>query len=68
MYRCGMVYVDPGEIKWLPYVRSWVQKLNETVFNDELKEFIIILFEYSVENGLIYVVKRCEQGIHQVSL
>lgn len=63
-----MVYVDPGEIKWLPYVRSWIQKLNETVFNDELKEFIVAMFEHSVENGFTFVAKRCEQGIYQVSL
>ena len=25
--RCGMVYIDPEDLKWLPYVRSWLQRL-----------------------------------------
>ena len=23
--RCGMVYVDPGELKWKPYIQTWVE-------------------------------------------
>ena len=22
--RCGMVYVDPGELRWRPYVQTWM--------------------------------------------
>ena len=22
--RCGMVYVDPGELKWRPYMLTWL--------------------------------------------
>uniref|UniRef100_A0A4X2MA56 Dynein heavy chain hydrolytic ATP-binding dynein motor region domain-containing protein n=1 Tax=Vombatus ursinus TaxID=29139 RepID=A0A4X2MA56_VOMUR len=29
--RCGMVYVDPEELKWLPYVLTW-----KTTFSDKV--------------------------------
>lgn len=27
--RCGMVYIDPEELKWLPYVKTWMAGLHE---------------------------------------
>ena len=24
--RCGMVYMDPSELGWRPYVKSWMQR------------------------------------------
>uniref|UniRef100_A0A4W6E6H0 Dynein axonemal heavy chain 6 n=1 Tax=Lates calcarifer TaxID=8187 RepID=A0A4W6E6H0_LATCA len=24
--RCGMVYIDPDELKWMPYVQTWISK------------------------------------------
>ncbi len=29
--RCGMVYVDPDELKWMPYVRTWISGLGAKV-------------------------------------
>ena len=26
-FRCGMVYVDPGQLGWKPYVTSWMQRV-----------------------------------------
>ncbi|XP_023013028.2 dynein heavy chain at 16F isoform X2 [Leptinotarsa decemlineata] len=66
--RCGMVYVDSEELKWLPYVKSWVAKLNENLLNQEMKEFMITLFEHAVENGFIFLKKHCSYSIHQVEV
>ncbi len=27
--RCGMVYVDPGQLKWMPYVKTWLDTLSD---------------------------------------
>lgn len=29
--RCGMVYVDPDELKWNPYVQTWISGLGAKV-------------------------------------
>lgn len=29
--RCGMVYVDPDELKWKPYVQTWISGLRAKV-------------------------------------
>lgn len=29
--RCGMVYVDPDELKWMPYVQTWMSGLGAKV-------------------------------------
>ncbi|KAG5888365.1 hypothetical protein JTB14_033502 [Gonioctena quinquepunctata] len=66
--RCGMVYVDSEELKWLPYVRSWIAKINENILSNEMKEFLTSLFEHAVENGFIFIKKNCTYSIHQVEI
>uniref|UniRef100_A0A670K2Q2 Dynein axonemal heavy chain 6 n=1 Tax=Podarcis muralis TaxID=64176 RepID=A0A670K2Q2_PODMU len=29
--RCGMVYIDPEELKWIPYVKTWMAGLEDRV-------------------------------------
>lgn len=36
--RCGMVYMDPNELGWRPYVKSWMQRTC-TKMKDETKVF-----------------------------
>ncbi|KAK9722971.1 AAA+ lid domain [Popillia japonica] len=66
--RCGMVYVDPEEIKWFPYAKSWVERLDPSLIVPEMKEFLLILFKDYVENGLAFVRKHCTYAIHQVEI
>lgn len=63
-----MVYIDPDELKWLPFVKSWAAKLPEkfSLINNDAYEFIIQLFETYLENGLTFTKKHCEYAIHQV--
>lgn len=66
--RCGMVYVDSEELKWLPYVKSWLQKLKTSLLSEEWKEYVLELFETYVERGFVFIKKRCEYSIHQVEV
>ncbi|CAH1180440.1 unnamed protein product [Phaedon cochleariae] len=66
--RCGMVYVDSEELKWMPYVQSWIAGIKESILSQEMKEFISGLFELAVENGLTFLKKNCQYSIHQVDI
>lgn len=61
-----MVYVDSDEIKWLPYVKSWVNKLPEKYLIEEMKTFITELFELAIDKGFAFIRKNCDYAIHQV--
>lgn len=63
--RCGIVYIDPDEIKWLPYVRSWLSKLDVSL-PDEGHAYIENLFSTYVEAAFDFVKKNCICVIHQV--
>ncbi|XP_023289677.1 dynein heavy chain 6, axonemal [Orussus abietinus] len=66
--RCGMVYVDPSELKWLPHVKTWLKRLPDNVLNEALREMILELFETYVEDGLNFFRKNCDQAIAQVDV
>lgn len=61
-----MVYIDPDDLKWLPFVRSWIQNSDETILIPEMKEFMETLFENYVENGFLFIKKSCTFFINQV--
>lgn len=61
-----MVYVDSEEIKYLPYVRSWLQRFDENLLIPEMKEFMLTLFETYIEDGFNFVKKRGIFAINQV--
>lgn len=65
--RCGMVYLDPDELKWMPYVKTWL-KTWEDKMKAETFDYILDLFSKYVEDGLKFVNKKCEQAIFQVSV
>ncbi|XP_063775637.1 dynein axonemal heavy chain 6 [Pseudophryne corroboree] len=65
--RCGMVYIDPEELKWMPYVQTWIAGLLSKM-NNETVQYILNLFERYVEDGLRFVTRKCTQAISQVDI
>ncbi|XP_038570255.1 dynein heavy chain 6, axonemal isoform X1 [Micropterus salmoides] len=65
--RCGMVYIDPEELKWMPYVQTWISGLGAKL-QDPVRTYLLELFEQYVEKGLQFVLKHCTQAIHQVDI
>ncbi|TKS69211.1 Dynein heavy chain 6, axonemal [Collichthys lucidus] len=65
--RCGMVYIDPDELKWMPYVQTWISGLGDKL-PDQVRTYLLELFEKYVENGLQFVLKHCTQAIRQVDI
>ncbi|XP_076649863.1 dynein heavy chain at 16F [Halictus rubicundus] len=66
--RCGMVYVDPAELKWMPYVKTWLTTLPEALVKDEHRQLIVDLFEKYFEAGLVFCKTSCEFPISQVDI
>ncbi|XP_021206053.2 dynein axonemal heavy chain 6 isoform X1 [Bombyx mori] len=66
--RCGMVYIDPNEMGYLPFVRSWLQEgVEKNLFNQENSDFIYELFKMT-QVGLDHVNYNCGVGIKQVDI
>ncbi|CAB3225668.1 unnamed protein product [Arctia plantaginis] len=66
--RCGMVYIDPNEMGFLPFVRSWLEEgVEKNLFNQENSEFLYSLF-HLLTDGLKFVNTKCRVGIHQVNI
>lgn len=69
--RCGMVYVPPEELGWLPYIKTWITKLSRELSNEdvkveitnETKEFIEELFKRYIDQGLAFVRKNSKEAI-----
>lgn len=61
-----MVYVDSEEMRWMPYVKSWLANISTLILNQEMKEFVMSLFEFCVEDGFKFLAKNCSYSIHQV--
>ncbi|VDK35198.1 unnamed protein product [Taenia asiatica] len=54
--RCGMVYVDPDELGWLPYVKTWLNSLREKL-REAVLQYMLMLFEKFVEPALKVIMK-----------
>jgi len=63
-----MVFCDSEDLKWMPYVRTWVRDVCSDRLRDETQEYLINLFAKTVENGLRFVTKKCTQAIAQVTM
>ncbi|XP_013769554.1 dynein heavy chain 6, axonemal [Pundamilia nyererei] len=65
--RCGMVYVDPDELKWMPYVQTWITGLGDRL-PDPVGAYLMEMFKQYVEKGLQFASKHCVQAIRQVDI
>ena len=63
-----MVYCDSEELKWMPYVKTWINDVCAEQLREETQEYLWNLFDRTVEHGLRFVSKKCVQAIAQVLL
>ncbi|XP_071789676.1 dynein axonemal heavy chain 6-like isoform X2 [Asterias amurensis] len=52
--RCAMVYLDPVDLGWRPYVRTWLSKLPRDI-PESGKQHLLSLFDKSVDKGLEFM-------------
>ncbi|CAH8560243.1 unnamed protein product [Schistosoma turkestanicum] len=65
--RCGMVYVDPEDLGWLPFVKTWIKTIEEKLTPYAL-EYIMNLFIKYVDPFLNFVMTKCTTIISQVPI
>ncbi|KAL1023853.1 hypothetical protein UPYG_G00047240 [Umbra pygmaea] len=65
--RCGMVYIDSEELKWMPYVQTWITGLANKL-PEAACVYLLDLFQQHVEKGLQFVWKCCVQAMSQVDI
>lgn len=53
--RCGMVYIDPGDLGWRPYVKTWLTTNMVDKLKEETRNYVLDLFDAYVEDGLRYI-------------
>ncbi len=61
-----MVFVDPEELKWLPFVKTWMTEKCGAM-REETRDYLLELFNKYVENGLRFIQKKCTQAMPQVN-
>eukprot|EP00163_Fabomonas_tropica_P031149 TRINITY_DN730_c1_g1_i7.p1 TRINITY_DN730_c1_g1~~TRINITY_DN730_c1_g1_i7.p1 ORF type:complete len:4213 (+),score=1156.03 TRINITY_DN730_c1_g1_i7:1002-12641(+) len=53
--RCGMVYMEPEDLGWRPFVQTWITSLPEEI-PEELREHIMMeQFEMYIDPGLQFI-------------
>ena len=60
--RCGMVYMDPADLGWRPYVLTWLAKLPHW-FAEAQKLYYLNLFDVYVDKGLAFVRENCRENV-----
>ncbi|XP_017121821.1 dynein heavy chain 6, axonemal [Drosophila elegans] len=64
--RCGMVYVDPGDLGWMPLIDTWREVDMRHKLPAPLAEFCYQLFVGHFDKALKIERKRAVYTIHQV--
>ncbi|KAL3884515.1 hypothetical protein ACJMK2_024650, partial [Sinanodonta woodiana] len=62
--RCGMVFVDSEELRWMPYVQTWMTQFKDKM-KEETYEYILELYKKYVDEGLRFAIRKCTQMIPQ---
>lgn len=65
--RCGMVYMTPSDLGILPYVRSWLPRLDEKT-TQEMKDHIYSLFVNTITQGVKWLNEFGNEPISSVPI
>jgi dynein heavy chain len=65
--RCGMVYMTPEDLGWLPYVQSWLPNFPPAL-PLEVREFMLNCFTDKLPTSLAFVREHCKEAIPTVDI
>jgi dynein heavy chain, axonemal len=64
--RCGMVYVPANQLGWRPLIQTWLSQSLRDTGSDAVKDFLLDLFEKTVDKGLEFIEQQGPQPIQCV--
>ncbi|XP_039627270.1 dynein heavy chain 12, axonemal [Polypterus senegalus] len=59
--RCGMIYMEPSQLGWMPIIESWMNTLPESFHREEIRTLLLGLFEWMVPPSLRFLRKQCKE-------
>mmetsp|Transcript_44339 Transcript_44339/g.86753 ORF Transcript_44339/g.86753 Transcript_44339/m.86753 type:complete len:4144 (+) Transcript_44339:98-12529(+) len=65
--RCGMVYLTPGDLGYMPYVKSWLPRLPEQM-PEELKDHLHQSFLTHLKEGIAFMRSEGKEPIATVNV
>uniref|UniRef100_A0A8B9L9M7 Dynein axonemal heavy chain 12 n=1 Tax=Astyanax mexicanus TaxID=7994 RepID=A0A8B9L9M7_ASTMX len=57
--RCGMIYMEPSQLGWLPLVTSWLNTLPQPLQTQENSTLLLELFNWLIPPALRMLRKNC---------
>ncbi|XP_041955531.1 dynein heavy chain 12, axonemal isoform X1 [Alosa sapidissima] len=61
--RCGMIYMEPSQLGWMPLVTSWLYTLPEPLKAPEHSALLLELFDWMVTPALRTLRKNCREVV-----
>ncbi|KAM4651998.1 dynein axonemal heavy chain 12 [Discoglossus pictus] len=59
--RCGMIYLEPVQLGWMPLVKSWLNTLPEALKAKEHLALLEELFNWLIKPSLRFIRKQCKE-------
>ena len=65
--RCGMVWIEPSDLGWRPYVKTWLVQLHED-FTEDQRKMIWTLFDENIDACIKHYRRNCKEFIPTVDI
>ncbi|XP_053545345.1 dynein axonemal heavy chain 12 [Bombina bombina] len=59
--RCGMIYLEPQQLGWMPLVQSWLYTLPQALRAKEHLALLDGLFQWLIQPSLRFLRKQCKE-------
>ncbi|XP_027026371.2 dynein axonemal heavy chain 12 [Tachysurus fulvidraco] len=61
--RCGMIYMEPSQLGWLPLVLSWLKNLPQPLQTEENTTLLLELFNWLIPPTQRILKKNCKEVV-----
>ncbi|CAH3114243.1 unnamed protein product [Pocillopora meandrina] len=59
--RCGMIYMEPGQLGWEPLVASWMEKDYPANLSSASKNSVQMMFDWLIAPCVDFVIRQCRE-------